>query len=310
MDTIDTKSCSHISSKFICKICDYNINKKSSYDKHLLTAKHIVRYEKIRKATEMLTKVSHNAYKCSCDKAFKYHSGLWRHKKICAQKLQDDGDNFEKSPEPITSDISDKEIIKLLIHENSEFKSLILEILKKETSNITTNCNNTNNSHNKTFNLQIFLNEDCKNAMNISEFVSSIKMDLNDLEKTGRLGYVTGVSNIINKNLSDLDQTMRPIHCSDAKREVFYVKSEDQWIKETDAKPVLTKAIKQIAHENICQISAWQKKYPDCTASDSKKNDMYLNIVSNAMSGGSTEEQLNNYDKIITNVAKEVTIEK
>ena len=199
----------------------------------------------------------------------------------------------------------------MVINENKELKNIIIE-MSKNVSNITNNTTNTNsNNNNKTFNLQIFLNEDCKNAMNISEFVSSIKMDLNDLEKTGRLGYVTGVSNIINKNLSDLDQTMRPIHCSDAKREVFYVKSEDHWIKETDsAKPVLTKAIKQIAHENIRQISTWQKKYPDCTDVDSKNNDMYLNIVSNAMSGGSTEEQLNYYDKIITNVAKEVTIEK
>ena len=303
-----TKKLSKIAEKKHCEKCDYTCSKNSEWLRHISTAKHITQQNSINfpeKSTQKCT---------TCNKEYKDRSGLWRHKKICTQKLQDDGDNFEKSPEksqePITSDISDKEIIKLLIHENSEFKSLILEILKKETSNITTNCNNTNNSHNKTFNLQIFLNEDCKNAMNISEFVSSIKMDLNDLEKTGRLGYVTGVSNIINKNLSDLDQTMRPIHCSDAKREVFYVKSEDQWIKETDAKPVLTKAIKQIAHENICQISAWQKKYPDCTASDSKKNDMYLNIVSNAMSGGSTEEQLHNYDKIITNVAKEVTIEK
>jgi hypothetical protein len=135
-------------------------------------------------------------------------------------------------------------------------------------------------------------------------------MDLDDLERTGLLGYSEGISNIINKNLKSLDQTMRPIHCSDVKREVFYVKNDDQWIKEKDAKPVLTKAIKQVAHENIKQISEWQKKYPDCCDPDSTKNDTYLNIVSNAMSGGTSEEQLNNYEKIISNVAKEVIIGK
>ena len=165
--------------------------------------------------------------------------------------------------------------------------------------------------NNKIFNLQIFLNEDCKDALNISEFISSIKMDLDDLETTGKLGYVEGVTRIINKNLNELDQTMRPIHCSDVKREVLYIKSDDQWIKENGTnKPVLTKAIKQVAHENIRQISEWRKKHPDCTDPDSKKNDLYLNIVSNAMSGITSEEQVKNYEKIISNVAKEVTIDK
>ena len=135
-------------------------------------------------------------------------------------------------------------------------------------------------------------------------------MELEDLEKTGLLGYAEGISNIINKNLHNLDQTMRPIHCSDVKREVFYVKNDDKWIKENDTKPVLTKAIKQVAHENIRQISEWRKKYPDCSDPDSQKNDIYLNIVSNSMSGITNEEQLKNYEKIISNVAKEVTIEK
>jgi hypothetical protein len=133
---------------------------------------------------------------------------------------------------------------------------------------------------------------------------------LEDLETTGRLGYVEGVSRIINKNLNELDQTKRPIHCSDAKREVLYIKNDDQWVKENETKPILTKAIKQIANENIKQISEWRKKHPDCTDSDSRKNDMYLNIVSNSMSGTTVEEQSSNYEKIITKVAKEVVIEK
>ena len=286
METIgDIKVAINYNNKYCCINCDYNTCRKSSYDKHLLTGKH----QKMQQDNAINAKKCNNtiSYNCKkCEKQYISRNGLWKHNKVC-------------------NEISEKELIIMLLKQNAEL------LLKMSTTNSNTNSNNSNsNNNNNTFNLQIFLNEDCKNAMNISEFVSSIKMDLNDLEKTGRLGYVTGVSNIINKNLSDLDQTMRPIHCSDAKREVFYVKSEDQWIKETDAKPVLTKAIKQIAHENICQISAWQKKYPDCTASDSKKNDMYLNIVSNAMSGLTTEEQLHNYDKIITNVAKEVTIEK
>jgi hypothetical protein len=245
-------------------------------------------------------------YECICKNIYKYESGYYKHKKKCSVILAND--------KIVLTEPTEKELIMLLLKDNKALQELVIEqsknmmeICKNGTNN---NTNSNNNIGNKTFNLQFFLNEECKNALNISEFVSSIKMDLDDLEKTGLLGYAEGISNIINKNLNGLDQTMRPIHCSDAKREVFYVKNDDQWIKENDTKPVLTKAIKQVAHENIRQISEWQKKYPDCKDPDSKKNDMYLNIVSNSMSGGSSEEQLHNYEKIISNVAKEVVIEK
>jgi hypothetical protein len=300
------------SSKLCCKICDFNTCRQSQLTRHILTQKHINATKELLKTTNIGdkncdTKSSHK-YQCvNCDKIYKHHSSLWKHNKCCTY--------IKKPIEPNFSEPTEKELIILLLKDNKVLQELVIEQSKqmmelcKNGTNNTTNSNN--NSNNKTFNLQIFLNEDCKDALNISEFVSTIKMELNDLETTGRLGYVEGVSRIINKNLHDLDQTMRPIHCSDIKREVFYVKNDDQWIKENEAnKPVLTKAIKQIARENIKQISEWQKKHPDCTDPDSKKNDMYLNIVSNAMSGGSSEEQTKNYEKIITNMAKEVVIEK
>jgi hypothetical protein len=248
-------------------------------------------------------------YECICKNIYKYESGYYKHRKKCSVILAND--------KIVLTDPSEKELIISLLKDNKVLQELVIEqsknmmeIYKNGTNSNNTNTNSHNNNNNKTFNLQFFLNEECKNALNINEFVSSIKMDLDDLEKTGLLGYAEGISNIINKNLHELDQTMRPIHCSDIKREVFYVKNDDQWIKENDAKPVLTKAIKQVAHDNIRQISEWQKKYPDCCDPDSTKNDTYLNIVSNAMSGGTSEEQMHNYEKIISNVAKEVTIEK
>jgi hypothetical protein len=170
--------------------------------------------------------------------------------------------------------------------------------------------NNNNNSHNKSFNLQFFLNETCKDALNISDFVKSIKPSLEELESTGRLGYVEGVSNIILKNLTTLDTSRRPIHCTDIKREILYVKDNDEWIKEQDDKPVLTKAIKVIANENIKNISEWRKENPGCTDSDSRKNNMYLKIVSNAMSGSSSDESCKNINKIIGNVSKNVVVDR
>ena len=154
------------------------------------------------------------------------------------------------------------------------------------------------------------LNETCKNAMNITDFVSSIKLNLEDLEHTGRKGYIEGISNIIVKNLNDLEHHMRPLHCSDSKREILYIKDNNEWEKETDNKPILTRAIKTIANENIKQISKWRDQYPDCIDSNSKKNNMYLKIVSNSMNGLTKEESDKNIHKIISNVAKETIIQK
>ena len=287
MDTINFTSDLH--TKFTCQICDFKCCKKGDWNRHIVTIKHCKLLN-----PKNITSTGAPEYECKCGKVYKHQSSLSLHKKTCSNKKVT---SYDSEP-------TEKELIMMLLKQNSEL------IMKMGTNNNNTNTNSHNNNNNKTFNLQFFLNEECKNALNINEFVSSIKMDLDDLEKTGLLGYAEGISNIINKNLNGLDQTMRPIHCSDIKREVFYVKNDDQWIKENDAKPVLTKAIKQVAHENIRQISEWQKKYPDCCDPDSTKNDAYLNIVSNAMSGGTSEEQMHNYEKIISNVAKEVTIEK
>ena len=286
METLsDKKVAKDCATNYCCNICDYNTCRKSSYDKHLLTAKHQKKLQGDVKVAKSFN-INETSFICKkCDKQYTSRNGIWKHNKVC-------------------NEVSEKELIMMLLKQNSEL------IMKMGTTNNTNTNSHNNNNNNKTFNLQFFLNEECKNALNINEFVSSIKMDLDDLEKTGLLGYAEGISNIINKNLNELDQTMRPIHCSDIKREVFYVKNDDQWIKENDAKPVLTKAIKQVAHENIRQISDWQKKYPDCCDPDSTKNDAYLNIVSNAMSGGTSEEQMKNYERIISNVAKEVIIEK
>ena len=197
------------------------------------------------------------------------------------------------------------ELINYLIKENQEFKNLILEIVKKDTYN---NSNNTTNSHNKTFNLQFFLNETCKDAMNIMDFVDSIKVQLCDLEKVGKIGYIEGISNIIVKNLNSLDETKRPVHCTDAKREVMYVKDEDKWEKENESKQKIRKAIKHVAHKNSKMLKEFKTKHPDCEKSESKFSDQYNKLVIEAL-GGKGDNDLEKEDKIIKNIAKEVTID-
>jgi hypothetical protein len=310
-----TKKSQKIARKYSCSCCDYTTSKKYDYEKHLATDKH----RNINLATDgnnSATKMSQiDQLVCNkCNKTYKCRTGLWRHKNKGNCDLDDDGvDDGVDAEYDIIKSKKNEELITYLIKENAEFKQLLIDQNKQMIELCKTagnNNNNNTNSHNKSFNLQFFLNETCKDALNISDFVKSIKPSLEDLEATGRLGYVEGVSNIILKNLNTLDSTRRPIHCTDIKREVLYVKDNDEWIKELEEKPVLTKAIKVIANENIKNISEWRTSNPGCTASDSRKNDMYLKIVSNAMSGSSSEEACKNINKIIGNVSKNVIIDR
>jgi hypothetical protein len=286
---------------FICEKCDFKCSKLSNYTAHILTRKHKI----LQNTTE---KNSKNAeYICDCNKVYKHHSSLWNHKKHC---------NFikESKIEEIIEDIeyiedvnlNDKDLILTLIQQNNELQKQMLEVIKNGT-----NINNTvnNNSHNKTFNLQVFLNETCKDAMNIMDFVDSIKIQLSDIESIGELGYVNGMSKLIIKHLNALEENMRPVHCSDPKRDSLYVKDKNVWEKEDSDNKKIKKAIKYISNKNICALPEWKAKYPDCIYSDSNKSDQYNHIVLEAM-GGSGDNDAEKADKIVKKIAKVVTIDK
>ena len=180
--------------------------------------------------------------------------------------------------------------------------------LSKNSSN--TNISNNNiNSHNKTFNLQFFLNETCKDAMNIMDFVDSIKLQLSDLEKVGKIGYVEGISSIIVKNLNSLDETKRPVHCTDAKREVMYVKDEDKWEKENEDNSKMRKVIKHVTHKNSKLLKEFKTKYPGCEKSESKYSYAYDKLIVETF-GGKGDDEIGKENKIIRNIAKHVTISK
>jgi hypothetical protein len=275
---------------FYCESCDYICSKKYSWERHISTAKHILATNGNNIGAK--GQIIKPKYICEhCDKIYINRTGLWRHKKKCV--TDEDIKNFDKDA-----------LIKILLKHTDK----LINVVENGTHYTTNNTNSHNN--NKVFNLNLFLNETCKDAMNISDFVNSIKLNLEDLENTGRQGYVQGITNIVLKNLNNVEQHMRPLHCSDVKREVLYIKDNNEWTKETDEKPILTRAIKMIANENIKQIKNWRDKYPDCSESNSIKNDLYLKIVSNSMNGLTKEEGDKNINKIISNVVKEVTIDK
>lgn len=290
--------------QYCCEKCDYMTCNKTDYERHCETIKHKNAFlaMEIDVFSMDFSQKTQKEYSCECGKVYKDNSGLWRHRKKCFKKKYDD-----ITPELILELIKDnKELKQIISEQNSTINNLVSKgITNNNQSNIINSMNN-----NKTFNIQLFLNETCKDAINITDFVNNIKLDLDDLEHTGRTGYIEGITNIIIKNLNSLEQHLRPLHCSDFKREVLYIKDNDEWTKETIDKPILTKAIKNIANENIKQINKWKEQHPGCDKADSKKNTLFLKIVSNSMNGLTKEESDKNIEKIITNVAKEVIINK
>lgn len=238
-------------------------------------------------------------YVCECGKKYKHRQSLYNHRRKCEYASTDD---FK-----IT-----KKMFFHLLEQNNELHQKIMEIVPSEinsTANNTIVINN-NTSNTATFNLNIFLNEKCKDAMNISDFVNSCKMDLTDLEETGKLGYVEGISRILMRNLEELGIDLRPMHCSDKKRSVVYIKDNDVWVKETNNQEKIKSVIKEIANKNIKQIFEWQKINPEFNNPQSHINDKYLQILSNSMCGSTKEEETENLNKILKNVIRGIIIEK
>jgi hypothetical protein len=254
----------------------------------------------------------YNDHVCdTCGAKYKNKSGLWKHIKKCnitektTPNMQTTFATLNTENNQITID---KDIFMNMVKESSEIKTLLCKVLENGTNNITNNITNSYNN-NRTFNIQVFLNETCKNAMNISDFVNSIQPTLEDLENVGRVGYAEGISEIIINNLNKIAITERPIHCSDVKREVIYIKNNDAWTKEEeDDKPVLLRAIKDIANKNIKNINEWRELNPGCVYSESKINDLYLKIVSNSMCGLTKEDSYKNFNSIVSKLSKKVTI--
>jgi hypothetical protein len=247
-------------------------------------------------------------YEClHCSKIFNDRAGLWRHKKKCGacEKISINIQEIPKSNE--VDEL--KEFMKYLMQENSEMKNMMMEVIKNGTiSNSNSHNTNTNNSHNKAFNLQFFLNETCKDAMNITDFVESIKLQLSDLENVAEVGYVEGISNIIVKNLKKLDVTQRPVHCTDKKRETMYVKDEDTWEKDEENKQ-MHKVVKKVTDKNARLILKYKEAHPDCMTYHSRFNDKYNKIIVESM-GGSGDNMFEKEEKIIGRVSKEVTVDK
>jgi hypothetical protein len=296
---------------FTCEYCDFITFNKKDYKRHLETIKH--KNNKWKPLETSFTQ-KNPKYVCVCGNVYVNNSGLWKHKKKCQTK------NVQKNVQNM-DDEKNQDLVEYLSKENSELKTLIITTLQEQNKNIvelaknaghnTTN-NTTSNvvNNNQSFNLQFYLNTTCKDAMNIMDFVSQLDVGIKDLEETGRLGFAEGISKIIINGLNQIQVNDRPIHCSDSKRETIYIKNNDKWTKQDEDKLILTNAIKHVASKNMKQITEWTKEHPEYNDPESRENDRYLQIVSEAMSGATKEECVKNYNKIIKNIAKETVIDK
>jgi hypothetical protein len=302
-----------------CDICDYNTSRKYNYDKHLLSSKHNL--DNSINSDKSINK----EIKCICGKIYKYIQGLSKHKKICNYKPSQEPTQ-EPSKEPTqepSQELNQQNIFVQtninmfidIIKQNNEFKELLIEQNKQQNqlinkfmereNQIINNNNNSNNTinnqtNNQTFNLNFFLNETCKDAMNVKEFLDNLNPTVDDLENVGEKGFVKGISEIILKSLRGMEITKRPIHCTDIKREVVYLKEDDKWNKDDTNNSKMKELIRKVENKNFCNICEWQNNHPDTRILDSP------DYIKQNMLMEKSCEAVNNEDRVRGKVLKEL----
>jgi len=331
-DKLDPISVKHLKT-YECEMCKYITYRKYNYDKHVLSKKHVMKLLGTKPPVTTQEPIT-----CICGKKYKDPSGLWKHAKRCATHLAHPTEQTTSTPQIQTRDTTivtqqhthglpacqsypeTSNCTPSVLQHNSELTSVIIDLLKqnqdiqkqllelaKEGKTITHN--NTNTTTNNSFNLNVYLNETCKDAINMVDFVNSLHLQLSDLEETGKLGYSNGMSRIFINGLKDMDVCKRPIHCSDLKRETLYIKEDNVWEKDTDSRDKIKKAIRKIEQKNIQQIPLWIKAHPNCVHSSNRESTSYLKMVMHSTGGSHPDEEMN-MGKIISNIAKEVVISK
>ena len=300
-----------ISKMFYCKSCEYSCSKQSEFNKHIVTAKHKMVVNGSKKISK-ISKTNNNEYECVCGKTYKYDSGYYRHKKVCrSTNIQVDSNTHVKEHVDDSANNTMTTMMEL-IRQNQEFKELIVEQNKHllELSQKPTTTNNTINNNNQKFNLNFFLNEQCKDAINMSEFLENMTLDIEDLTETGRLGYVGGISRIFINKLREMDTYKRPLHCTDLKRETLYIRENDEWFKENDSKKKFNDIIAHVANKNCKTIKQWTEEHPNYNQVDTQENIEYVMLCQAMLGGFGEQENRQHRDRIVRNLIKEVIVNK
>ena len=299
---------------FNCEPCKFVTTCKRDYERHILTQKHL------EGGGSAVTPIkTSDGYSCPyCKKIFKSRTSVYKHTPLCKTvDISSTPPSLSVLPgttEPQISDDMTKNLMNMMMmmfQQNAEFQSKMMEMCMNGGLGGMSNSNNSTNSHNTncnnpTFNMNMFLKEKCKDAMNMKDFVNSIQLNMTDLENVGRLGYVEGMSNIFIDNLQKTDVYKRPVHCSDIKRETLYVKDDDQWERDGPDHHKMTNAVLAVEHKNVVLVNEWAKANPRCMNSNTRENETYFRLSKVATDG----EKDGNIDKVIRKVAKQVVIEK
>jgi len=303
---------------YLCESCDFICSKHSDYVRHIFTRKH-----QILTNTYKINPEKHQTFVCDCGKKYKHRQSLFNHKKKCTnlpfekETMNTDSDKEIPSQELEVKEentIDYKDMFIQMMKQNQELQKTVVEQQKQYTDTINNiipkigNTTNNTTTNNNQFNLQFFLNEQCKDALNITDFMKSIEVNMNDLVETGKLGYVDGMSRIFVKALKDMDVTERPIHCTDIKRETVYIKDDDKWEKDDDEKSKMRKSIRNIENKNLKMLPKWQEENPEHTNMDSNKSNEFMELSITALGG--QEDKDKSEKKIMKNVLKEVIVDK
>ena len=292
-----------------CKECDYISSNKCDLEKHFLTRKH-KNLQKVGKSLEKSENLTCECCNYFTNKKPDYikHLRTRKHNNNTSFSIKENSIKEDEIEEP-----SMKAIFLELLKSNNILQNTMVELAKYQSVTNTNNNNTTTNSNNNTnnqFNLNFFLNETCKDAMNIDDFVKTLKVTMEDFENTGKLGYVEGITRIILNGLKQVDSTKRPIHCTDLKRETVYIKNQDSWEKENQEKEKLKSAVNQVARMNLSQLPKWQKENPASEILDTQEHGQFMRYSMAALGGMGDKEEQRYVDKIMKNVMKEVTVSK
>lgn len=290
------------SNKFFCKACDYTTERESQFNRHILTDKH----KRLTMANEKVPKSSKHL--CECGKEYVHASSLSKHRKVCTVSIKE---SFLEEKQENSSNDAMLNMFSKMMKENEELRNLmaeqnekIVDVMENSKPSMTTNNNIINN--NQKVNINMFLNNNCKDAINFADFIDRIEVSQNDLENNAHMGFIEGISKIFMDNLKQLSVFERPIHCTDLKREIMYIKDEDKWQKEDDDHK-LNSAIQEVSRKSVNALKSWKETNPDYEDADSAFSNKCLAIQQQSIAGTNREQY---YPKIIKNVAKELIVDK
>ncbi len=308
---------------FTCESCYFECINKKDYRRHLSTRKHKILTNTSQKVDE---NINEKLFFCDCGNSYKHRQSLYKHKQKCTfiNEEKESNNNGENSVTPEMFMELMKVVVKQgeqqmkhgeqqmkhgeqVINMQQQQSEFMKEIIPKIGNTTNTNCNNTTNNK---FNMNFFLNETCKDAIPLVEFINNLKLTVEDLDNTGKEGLVKGLTDIITKGLNELDITERPIHCSDIKRETLYIKNEDKWIKDDKDKTIVADAIGKVKREADSFFPQWLEEHPLCWKRDSPYHEQYMTMVTNRFGKGDENFVEKNTKRVIKNIAKEVIVDK